>query len=48
MDSVKLKNYFENHDHKIGGRGHIELDRPNPAYMVVHVVNSRVGVIRVK
>jgi len=34
MDSVKSENYFENFDHRIGGIGHIESDKPNLAYMV--------------
>ena len=34
MNSVKSENYFENYGHKIGGVGHIKLDKPNPAYMV--------------
>ena len=33
MDSVKSENYFKNYGHKIGGMGHIESDKPNPAYM---------------
>ena len=34
MNSVKSENYFENLDPRIGGMGHIESDKPNPAYMV--------------
>ena len=48
MNSVKSRSYFENYSHMIGDMGHIESDNPNPIYMVVHVVHSRVGVIRVK
>ena len=33
MGFVKSANYFENYGHKIGGMGHIESDKPNPAYM---------------
>ena len=44
MNSVKSENY----NHRIGDMGHIESDNPNPVYMVVHIVHSRIGVIRVK
>jgi len=33
MDSVKSENYSKNYGHRIGGMGHIESDKPNPAYM---------------
>ena len=31
---MKSENYFENYGHRIGGMDHIELDKPNPVYMV--------------
>jgi len=34
IDYVKSENYFENYGHKIGDISHIELDKPNPVYMV--------------
>jgi len=34
MDSLKKKNYFENYGHRIGGTGHIESDKLNPAYII--------------
>ena len=34
MDSVKSENYFKNYGHRIGDMGHIEPDKPNPAYMI--------------
>ena len=34
IDSVKSENYFKNFDRRIGDTGHIESDKPNPAYIV--------------
>ena len=48
MNSVKSRNYFENPGYRIGGMGHIESDNPNQPILLVHVVHSRVGFIRVK
>ena len=48
MNSMKSENYFENYGHRIGGMDHIESDKPNLPIWLVHVVHSRVEVIRVK
>ena len=47
MDSMKSENYFENYGHKVGVMGHIESDNPIRPIWLVHVVHSRVEIIRV-
>ena len=31
---MRSENYFENYGYKIGGMGHIESDKSNPAYLI--------------